>query len=112
MTSRVVRFLVVPTILAALVPANGSAQAARFRRDFDAEIEAALRSAKRAAGFEFLGTLNRICLLPASGGVNTSNNLPRYVRDPSTIPPREAWYADPAQVFDNLYFVGGKVHTS
>ncbi len=81
-------------------------------RNFDAEIEAALRSAKRAAGFEFLGTLNRICLLPASGGVNTSDNLPRYVRDPDTIPAREVWYAEPAKVYDNLYFVGGKVHTS
>jgi len=23
-----------------------------------------------------------------------------------------AWYADPAKVFDNLYFVGGKIHSS
>lgn len=81
-------------------------------RDFDAEIEAALRAAKSAAGVEFLGTLSRICLLPASGGENTSNNVPAYVTDPSRIPPRESWYADPAQVFDNLYFVGGKVHSS
>jgi len=27
-------------------------------------------------------------------------------------PPRSTWYADPAQVFDNLYFVGGKIHSS
>jgi metallo-beta-lactamase class B len=81
-------------------------------RDFDAEIEAAIRSAKTAAGFEHLGTLNRICLLPASGGANTSDELPRYVRDASTVPPRESWYAEPARVFDNLYFVGGSVHSS
>jgi len=81
-------------------------------RNFDAEIEAVIRSAKQAAGVEWLGTLNRICLLPASGGVNTSDNLPRYVADPSLIPPREQWYAEPAKVFDNLYFVGGKVHSS
>jgi metallo-beta-lactamase class B len=112
MSSRAVRSLVILAIIAASHPTNGFAQNASASRDFDAEIEAALRSAKRAAGFEFLGTLNRICLLPASGGVNTSDNLPRYVRDPSTIPPREAWYAAPAKVFDNFYFVGGKVHTS
>ena len=112
MSFRAVRPLVILAIIAASHPTNGFAQNASGSRDFDAEIEAALRSAKRAAGFEFLGTLNRICLLPASGGVNTSDNLPRYVRDPSTIPPREAWYADPAKVFDNFYFVGGKVHTS
>ena len=51
-------------------------------------------------------------LLPASGGVNTSNDLPRYVRDPTNVPAREVWYADAAKVFDNLYFVGGKIHTS
>jgi len=81
-------------------------------RDFDAEIEAAIRSAKAAAGLEHLGTLNRICLLPASGGSNTSDNLPRYVQDPAAAPPRASWYADPAKVFDNLYFVGGSAHSS
>ena len=81
-------------------------------RDFDAEIREAVQSAKTAAGFEHLGTLNRICLLPQSRGLDTSDELPRYVADPSTIPPRDVWYADAAQVFDNLYFVGGKIHTS
>jgi metallo-beta-lactamase class B len=105
----------VASVIAALAvaagPLSNEAQA-QAGRDFDAEIESALRSAKTAAGFEHLGTLNRICLLPASGGLNTSDNLPRYVRDPSNTPPRENWYADPAKVFDNLYFVGGRVHSS
>lgn len=96
-------------VLAGMISGSTFAQA---DRDFEAEIEAAIRSAKSAAGTEFLGTLNSICLLPASGGVNTSDNLPAYIRDPSTIPPREDWYAEPAKVFDNLYFVGGKVHSS
>lgn len=85
---------------------------AQATRDFDAEIEAALREAKTAAGFEFLGTLSRICLVPQSGGENTSDDVPRYVADPSTAPGRDVWYAEPAKVFDNLYFVGGKVHSS
>jgi metallo-beta-lactamase class B len=99
-------------VACAAFTAPASAQNARGGRDFDAEIEAALRSAKEAAGFEHLGTLNRICLLPASGGENTSDNVPRYVLDPSTAPPRESWYAEPARVFDNLYFVGGSVHSA
>ncbi len=94
-----------------LRPGEGTSQVAAGR-DFEAEIEAALRSAKTASGFEFLGALNRNCVLPASGGLNTSNNLPRYVQDPTTIPPRESWYAESAQVFDNLYFVGGRIHSS
>ena len=81
-------------------------------RDFEAEIENALRTAKTAAGFEFLGLLSRNCLLPASGRINTTDEPPAYIRDPSMEPPRETWYADPARVFDNLFFVGGKVHTS
>ena len=88
------------------------AQTRPAARHFDAEIQAALESAKTAAGFEFLGTLARICLLPQSGGDNTSDTVPGYVSNPATAPARDTWYADPAKVFDNLYFVGGKVHNS
>ena len=60
-------------------------------------------AAKRAAGFDFTGTLARLCLVPrateGSGGQRT-------------IPERSTWYAEPAQVFDNLYFVGTKIHSS
>ncbi len=82
------------------------------RRDFDAEIKKAVQSAKDAAGFEFLGTLSRVCLLPQSSGENTSDTAPDYVTRPASAPPRDSWYADPAKIFDNLYFVGGKVHSS
>jgi metallo-beta-lactamase class B len=95
-----------------LVPAAALAQPAPGGRDFDKEIEAALRSAKAAAGFEFLGTLVRTCLLPQSGGEDTSDKVPEYVLDPKKAPARETWYADPTKVFDNLYFVGGKIHSS
>ena len=88
------------------------AEERQVSRDFEAEIETTLRMAKTAAGFEFLGLLSRNCLLPASGRVNTTDEPPSYIRDPSRKPPRETWYADPARVFDNLFFVGGKVHTS
>ena len=82
------------------------------RRDFDAEYRAAVQGAKDAAGFEFLGTLVRTCLLPQSGGENTSDTVPDYVANPAKVPPRDSWYAEPAKVFDDLYFVGGKVHSS
>ncbi len=113
-TKRVMRLALTTTLCAAsLGPlARSAAAQSRSNRDFDAEIEAAIRSAKTAAGFDHLGTLTTLCLLPASGGVNTSDNLPRYVADPSTVPPRDRWYAEPAQVFDNLYFVGSLIHNS
>jgi metallo-beta-lactamase class B len=81
-------------------------------RDFDAEIRTAVQSAKTAAGVEFLGTLGRLCLLPQSSTEDTNDNVPEFVAKPSSAPARETWYADPARVFDNLYFVGGKVHSA
>jgi len=88
------------------------AQQSPTKRNFQAEINAALQAAKTAAGFEFLGTLVRTCLLPQSGGENLTNDVPAYVTDPSKAPPRDSWFAEPAKVFDNLYFVGGKLHSS
>jgi metallo-beta-lactamase class B len=99
-------------VLAALVGPVVFAQQAPAKREYEAEIRAAVQSAKDAAGFEFLGTLVRTCLLPQSGGENTTDVVPTYVDKPASAPARETWYAEPAKVFDNLYFVGGKVHSS
>src|SRR4051794_20016122 len=76
------------------------------------EIEAAQQAAKDAAGFEFLGTLARTCLLPPSRSEDLRDVPAPYVSDPAKAPPRSSWYAEPAKVFDNLYFVGGKIHSS
>ncbi len=81
-------------------------------RDYEAEIRAAVQSAKTAAGFELLGTLVRTCLLPQSGGEDERDLLPGFVSNPSSAPARDTWFAEPAKVFDNLYFVGGKVHSA
>jgi len=68
-------------------------------------IDAHLIAARNAAGFDFAGTLARLCIAP-----------PRVtgVRDvaPGPAPARETWFAEPAKVFDNLYFVGSKIHSS
>jgi metallo-beta-lactamase class B len=88
------------------------AQTVPAARDFDAEIRASVQAAKTAAEFDFLGTLARTCLLPQSGGDNTADVLPGYIDNPGTAPARATWYAPPAKVFDNLYFVGGKLHSS
>ncbi len=112
MTMHRVLVFVAALAVGAATTSPAAAQNARGGRDFDAEIEAAIRSAKDAAGFDHLGTLNRVCLLPASGGENTSDQVPRYVLEPSAAPPRDSWWAEPARVFDNLYFVGGSIHSS
>lgn len=99
-------------ISVAALAAVAVAPGALAQRNFESEIDSALESAKTAAGFEFTGTLARICLLPQSGGEDTSDKLPAYIVDPSKVPARDTWYAEPAKVFDNLYFVGGKIHSS
>ena len=76
------------------------------------EVEAAQQAAKDSAEFEYLGTLARLCLLPPSRSEDLSDKTPAYVEDPRTAPARSTWFAEPAKVFDNFYFVGGKVHSS
>jgi metallo-beta-lactamase class B len=88
------------------------AQQSSAKRNFEAEIQKALESAKTAAGFEFLGTLVRTCLLPQSGGEDSRDIVPGYVTNPASAPARDTWFAEPAKVFDNLYFVGGKLHSA
>ena len=70
-------------------------------------------AAQKAAGLDFSGTLNVLCIQPSDG----SDPLAQMMRDvaagkPRPIPAREKWYAEPAQVFDNVYFVGTKEHSS
>ena len=112
MKLRIVNIGIVVAVVSAFATNNTAAQEARSKRNFEAEIQAALESAKTAAGFEHLGTLVRTCLLPQSGGENLSDNVPAYVTNPASAPARDTWYAEPAKVFDNLYFVGGKLHSS
>ena len=63
-----------------------------------------LAAAKLAAGFEFTGTLSRNCIDPAHDQVAPS---PRGV-----TPDRAQWHAEPARIYDNLYFIGTKIHSS
>src|SRR5882724_4703541 len=112
MKGYVARVGVALAVLAGIAADSGFAQQAPVKRDFESEIQAALQAAKTAAEFEFLGTLVRTCLLPQSGGEDTRDNVPGYVANPASAPARGTWYAEPARVFDNLYFVGGKVHSA
>ena len=100
-------------IVGALAVAAIGAQSTNQARDFDAEIRAAMASAKQAAGFEWQGALVRACLQPPQiGAENTSDTVPAYIAKPASAPARSTWYAEPAKVFDDFYFVGGKVHSA
>jgi metallo-beta-lactamase class B len=71
-------------------------------------VEAHLAAAKKAEGTDFPGTIARLCIVPdvpvgagAGGGGG-----------PRPIPDRANWYAEPARMFDNLYWVGTKIHSA
>src|SRR5215510_13893029 len=67
-------------------------------------VDAHLTAAKAAAGFDFTGTLARVCIAPQTA--------PGRDVAPGPAPDRATWFTEPAKVFDNLYFVGTKFHSS
>ncbi len=81
-------------------------------KDYPSLIRGELQAAKDASEFEYLGTLGRICLLPQSMAEDNTDVAPPYVLDPKLAPGANTWYAKPTQVFDNFYFVGGKIHSA
>jgi len=101
----VYRISIASTVLAAaLAVVAALSVTAAFGQQGANTIEAHLAAAKAAAGFDFTGTLARICIAPQTApGVD--------VRPPPP-PDRATWFTEPAKVFDNLYFVGTKIHSS
>src|SRR3970282_1450735 len=112
MKPRLMRIGGVVVVAAGLAVPATFAQQTSVKRDFEAEIRAAVQSAKDASEFEFLGTLVRACLLPQSGGENTTDVAPAYVANPAAAPASETWYAEPAKVFGNLHFAGSAYQVS
>ena len=77
-----------------------------FSQSAPDSIDGHLIAARTAAGFDFTGTLARLCVAPVA--------VPTTLRDAAPGPPapRDSWLAEPSKVFDNLYFVGSKIHSS
>src|SRR5580700_7608913 len=76
-----------------------------FAQNAQNEIDTHLTAARNAAGFDFTGTLARLCVAPPfTSGIRDAA--------PGKPPARETWFTEPAKVFDNLYFVGSKIHSS
>jgi metallo-beta-lactamase class B len=89
----------------ALAILSGWYGASAFAQNTPDAIEAHLIAAQTAAGFDFTGTLARLCIAPVAVRTAQRNVAPGP-------PARDTWFAEPAKVFDNLYFVGSKIHSS
>src|SRR2546429_6806392 len=70
-------------------------------------IDGLIGAAKNAAGLEWPGTFLRLCIPPPPA----PPAAPARGTTPGP-PARETWYAEPAKVADNLYFLGTQIHNA
>jgi metallo-beta-lactamase class B len=76
-------------------------------------IEGLVGAAKNAAGLDWAGTFLRLCVPPPPVAPAAGNAGARGARGAAPgRPARDTWYAEPARVSDNLYFLGTKVHNA
>lgn len=65
-------------------------------------VDSHVAAARKAAGSEYKALADRLCTAPPPATPGPAAAPPRAPGPP----PRDTWYAKPAKVFDNLYFVG------
>jgi metallo-beta-lactamase class B len=79
------------------------------------EVDAHVATAKAAAGQDYRGTFINLCLpsAPAGGrGAGGRGAAGRGAAATPATPDRAGWYASPYKVFDNLYWLGTRQHSS
>jgi metallo-beta-lactamase class B len=84
-----------------------TAALAQTSGDMDSHIAAA----RAAAGQDFRGTFVNLCLPGASPG-GARGAAGRGAAGAQVTPDRAGWYASPYKVFDNLYWLGTRQHSS
>src|SRR5215831_16780475 len=79
-----------------------------------ASIDALIGAAKNAAGTDWAGTFLRLCIPPPPAAATAPAAGARGGnRGAAPAPPaKDTWYAEPAKVADNLYFIGTKIHSA
>jgi metallo-beta-lactamase class B len=91
-------------------------------------VDSLVSAAKNAAGTDWPGTFLRLCITPppaaqrggaaAAPGAAAVARGGRAATTPAVNagaagpPARASWYAEPAKVADNFYFVGTKIHSA
>lgn len=101
------------TDLIVLVALSVGVMAAQAPVDPPAAVAPFVRAARNAAGQDHLALLNNICAPPpAPPATPAGGGTAAQAQGPPPAPPRDQWYAPPAKVFDNLYFVGQSAYTA
>ncbi len=77
------------------------------------EIDAHIAKARTAAGMDFRNTFINLCLPAARRpGAGRGGRGAAGLLTPRPAPDRATWYASPYKVFDNLYWLGTRQHSS
>jgi metallo-beta-lactamase class B len=106
------RFAARRSVLPACIMAACCARASLLRAEEPAAVAGHVATAKTAASKQWEGLFNVLCSAPAAAPAPASvapasaAPPPAPAASPSTPPDRASWYAAPAKVFDNLYYVG------
>jgi metallo-beta-lactamase class B len=74
-----------------------------------ANVNGLVSAAKEAAGLEWAGTFLRLCVVPPPARPRAA---PAANAAPAQSPAKATWYAEPAKVADNFYFLGTKIHSA
>ena len=74
-----------------------------------ATVDGLISSAKSAVGLEWSGTFLRLCIASAPVAAGTRGGARGAPPGP---PARDTWYAEPAKVADNFYFLGTRIHNA
>jgi metallo-beta-lactamase class B len=69
--------------------------------------EGLVSAAKNDAGLDWAGTFLRLCVVPPPSASGNGRGTA-----PVGPPERNTWYAEPAKVADNFYFLGTKIHSA
>jgi metallo-beta-lactamase class B len=72
-------------------------------------VDGLVSAAKVSAGLEWPGTFLRLCIPPPPA---PPGGAPGGGGAPAGPPPKARWYAEPAKVADNFYFLGTKIHNA
>ena len=104
MNGQAVRFGTAFAVIAGIVVLSGQGSPPQ-------NMEGLISAARTAAGLDWAGTFLRLCVVPTppapggrGGGVAGG--------PPPGPPAKDTWYAEPAKVADNLYFLGTKIHSA
>jgi metallo-beta-lactamase class B len=78
-----------------------------------ATVDGLVSAAKNAAGLEWSGTFLRLCIPPPPAPARGERGpAPAAPTARGGTPAKETWFAEPAKVADNLYFLGTRVHSA